>query len=785
MARAGLKRKAKAPTDGRFFPSGSTLLDCVLGGGWGQARVLNVVGDRSTSKCIRDAFINIKGYGLAYVDDLGRDFPDGDSLFGGTLAFDRDEPCHASHFYKKITDKTIRYVTEHGFELTATPNHKVRVINSNLEFEMRRMDELSPGDHVIIAPETNLFADDYVPLNFRSTRKLRVFSEIAFPDKLNETLAEFLGFFVADGSSCNRNIKVTCYAGFWKRERFLELVGNLFPGAFKYDQEDFTFSSQVSDFVYSLFEKNIDNCTARKKFVPRSILMSPESVQAAFLRGLISCDSGSSDSNISYTTASRFLCRQIQMLLLNFGVVATFDCKYTKLPQWEEARPYYNLGLSGTRLDIFLEKIGLAFIYQKPLTWNPCSTYLSIPFAGDRLRAEISAARARLGWTRNGKIDGGDRFPKTKLFCRQAYPHLSREELSRCLELLEGFIAPQFLDKCVDILNTSYVFEQIESIEEINEPQMVYDVHVPDGHLFWASGFINHNTGLAIEACTNFSMLFGPEHVRYNEAEAAFDRDYAAELGFPDNITFTGDEARKVEDQHGSRTVEQFSADLNTFLDEREGRTPGLYVLDSLDALSDDAELDRKPGEASYGTAKAKALSEMFRKLNSRMERSGCTLMVISQIRDNIGVTFGEKKKRSGGHALDFYSSQIVWLSVVEKIKQKISGVDRIVGVRVRVMNKKNKLGVPFRSADFDYLFNYGIDDEISCLDWLKTNGTGGIELPMELEGKGGMRAEVLAARKEQDRESLQILSQEIKRVTIARWAEIEDAFKPTMKKYG
>jgi len=289
-------------------------------------------------------------------------------------------------------------------------------------------------------------------------------------------------------------------------------------------------------------------------------------------------------------------------------------------------------------------------------------------------------------------------------------------------------------------------------------------------------------TGLAIEACTNFARMFSADDVRYNEAEAAFDRDYAATLGFPDGISFTGDEARKEEDRHGSRTVEDWCDDLDTFLVGRAGKVPSLYVLDSMDALSDDAELEKKRGEGSYGTAKAKLISEAFRKLNSRMERSGCTLMIISQIRDNIGVMFGEKHKRSGGKALDFYASQILWLSAVEKIKQKVSGgSDRIVGMKIKAMNKKNKLGNPFRSAEMLYYFNYGIDDELSCLDWLKKEGTGRVSLGADLKE---LREEVLLARKNQDRESLGILAEEIRRVTRARWQEIEDALEPPMRKY-
>jgi hypothetical protein len=84
--------------------------------------------------------------------------------------------------------------------------------------------------------------------------------------------------------------------------------------------------------------------------------------------------------------------------------------------------------------------------------------------------------------------------------------------------------------------------------------------------------------------------------------------------------------------------------------------------------------------------------------------------LVISQVRVNIGVTFGEKYHRSGGKAMDFYASQILWLSHMGTIVVKRNGFKRIVGVRVRARCKKNKLIAPFGECEFIIRFGYGID---------------------------------------------------------------------------
>jgi len=273
-------------------------------------------------------------------------------------------------------------------------------------------------------------------------------------------------------------------------------------------------------------------------------------------------------------------------------------------------------------------------------------------------------------------------------------------------------------------------------------------------------------TGLAIEACANFACLYGAEHIRYAESESAFDDDYARIIGLPDGLKVTG----------GITTVEEFYNDLLLFCKEHP---QSLYVLDSLDALSDSDEMGRQIGEATYGTSKARKLSELFRRAVDTIARAQCTLMIISQVRDKIGVAFGETKTRSGGRALDFYASQIVWLSEVAKIKRSAHNHERVVGIQARARVRKNKLAAPHREADFLLLFNYGIDDEQSLLDWLKKHkALGDID-------ENRIKADIRQARKIGDRAALGEVNTLLTHQTRALWEKIEAAVAPTMQKYG
>lgn len=282
-------------------------------------------------------------------------------------------------------------------------------------------------------------------------------------------------------------------------------------------------------------------------------------------------------------------------------------------------------------------------------------------------------------------------------------------------------------------------------------------------------------TLLAIEACANFHIQYPHGYIRYAEAEAAFDEKYAAALGMPiEAVDFaSGDNEIK--------TIEDFHADMVKAMDANKDR-PMLYILDSLDALSDDAEAKRDITDASYGGSKPKKLGELFRRLVQRMETQDVLLIVISQLRDKLNVTFGEKQTRSGGRALDFYASHIVWLAETEKMKRTVEKVERVVGVRVRARVKKNKVGLPFRECEYPILFGYGIDDLTANVEWLIDVGRGDrlseigvsaagykIRIP-NLRNKGGAELREVRAK--------------LAAIVVEEWQRIEQNFLPQSRKY-
>lgn len=281
-------------------------------------------------------------------------------------------------------------------------------------------------------------------------------------------------------------------------------------------------------------------------------------------------------------------------------------------------------------------------------------------------------------------------------------------------------------------------------------------------------------TALATEALINFLQSYPQGAAAYREVESAFDKHYAAAMGLPVDLIDFGEE------QLG--TVEDFARDFDKFLDQQiAAKKPGIYVLDSLDALSDEAEMERDIGKGSYSMEKAKKLGEFFRKTVRKQELAKVLLIVVSQVRDNIGALFGEKHKRSGGRALDFYASQSLWLAHIKTLKRTISKVERPIGVTIKGKLKKNKVGLPFREAVFDFMFGYGTEDLGASFEWLQKVGRlDAIGLVTQPEVKTYIRG--LDALSDDDyRKERERLSKAVKKV----WAEVENTFLPTRVKYG
>lgn len=284
-------------------------------------------------------------------------------------------------------------------------------------------------------------------------------------------------------------------------------------------------------------------------------------------------------------------------------------------------------------------------------------------------------------------------------------------------------------------------------------------------------------TLLAMEITANFHLQCPDGKSRYGESEAAFDKPYASALGMPVNkIEFNDPKNGPM------RTVEDLYDDMVRFMDENP-KVPKLYIIDSLDALGDDAEMEREFDKDDMGGKKPKLIGQLFRRLIERMEDERMAFVVVSQIRENMNAkAFQEKYKRSGGKALDFYATHIIWLTEIGKIKRDVAKITRIVGVDVKLRVRKNKVGLPFREVDYPVLFGYGIDDMTASASWLVENHREAMLAPLGMSKAGypTLLAKIRNEGGDEAREMRLALSKIVRR----EWAIVETSFLPKSRKY-
>jgi len=499
------------------------LLDrMVLGDGTGLGKCVNSMTYVQSS----EGLLEIKDLAIKYGFNLKADtlyeLPEDFSILS------IEGPHRASHLYYSGHHEGLRIITHKGFELSGLSHHPIFCPQEG-ELVYKRLDEIKTNDYVCIN-RGGLFSVNYCFIHYESSSTCNKYE---VPLILHEELSELLGYYVSEGNNSKKwSLTITQhYDEIRNRIRFL------LKSVFNYEETGFNKSFCVEVVINSLFIKEIFDYLgvntggkSEGQVVPGTVLSSPKSVIVAFLRGYFEGDGSVEVSNkiVSCSSKSEKLLKQVQILLLQFGIVSRRKKKWVKVKNGKNL--YWILYFCGKNVEIFQKEIGFVSERKQKSLEEIRSEKRNtnddiIPMGSIILKQAMSDIISHLrklpeqknfsskgsGWKGLVGVQYKEKLEKYIYKKRR----LTYEGLKEFLYKIESLkLAPvvsnySFLK---DIMNNNIFFDKVVSKEKsIDE---YFDLHVPEVHNFIGNGFINHNTlqgiaaySFALEQKQNLKLL--------------------------------------------------------------------------------------------------------------------------------------------------------------------------------------------------------------------------------------------------------------------------------------
>jgi len=489
---------------GRFV-IGGTLADSGLTGRKNIVDTYGGIGSHGGGCfCVSgDSLINYSN-GLAQIKDMKKD------VENKILVKTDIHPTFAENWLDNGVMKTKIVNTIDGYSLEGSKNQLVRVIDKKGNYTWKRLDALSIGDFVAMQRKNRLFAEKFDIKNFNykykeGTAEKRK-NKFILPKQLTEDYAYLMGLLIGDGNCMMRGGIAICICEPEQIENTQKLYKKLFGKSGKiFGHWAFIGGVEMRDYLRCL---GVDFKRSWEKDVPKSIFNSPKTVVAAFLRGLFDTDGGVSMfgrnhnfPHIYLNSASPRLVRNVQQLLLSFGIISTINVsnntgKISKIKnrEVESKHPEYRVRIRGAKsVSIFKNEIGFRLPRKQKILESiklePKRDYLFIPNQKDRIK--------RL-WMKLTSKERQKDSCKIGRFTRSSNGKATKELTYGKLKEFLTFSETRFKnDLDFEYLKSLYAMGHYYSKVICVRPSFnnVYDLRVPGAHTFTANGFICHNSG--------------------------------------------------------------------------------------------------------------------------------------------------------------------------------------------------------------------------------------------------------------------------------------------------
>lgn len=680
-------------------------------------RMIEIFGPPSSGKCQPASTMTLGEHGMVTIGELFElcgykpVVASKDVEHSVGLLNERGEIEQTSHLTWNGRKAIKRIVGESGMFTEATLRHPLRVINEHGWIVWKHAGDIRVGDYLVAMRGTNAFGTG----------------------SLSTDEAKLIGYLIADGSLNNSsrisfsNSDVEIEAEF---KRLMSVVAPTVDVKTRSKIGTGTVDHYINNTALRAeMERRYDLKLAKAAFksVPLCVRQAGRDAQVAFLRGYfeLECSVNANKGVIEVTSASSELIRQIQLMLLNLGILSRsapkrvdgYEHVYTRLTIGSySAREFLKIvGFETTARRDVVEQMG----EMKRETSVDC-----IPNIHDLIRSLYD--------TTDTDREGNRLCEKFMLAAESERSRgLNYGALSEIIDYFaknerENLRNKHILEYLGSLSNERPFFDRVVSIEDGEEP--TFDVCLPETHSFWANGYISHNTAIATNIMVAAQKAGGI--AMYNDHERSFDVGLAATNGLntkrPYWIFKTPETFEKsIAD---SMNVAQVIRDSKGIPDE----APIVIVFDSLASMIPKSKFESKDGKGKRGvdeynmndtTALARATSNVFPALAQWCEKYNVCVIFLNQARTKIGVMYGDPTTTPGGQAPEFYCS--VRIKLGKRTIEKGTGEDKeVTGQRVGAQCIKNKVSRPFRKASWNFMFNEdgtgGFDNVGSLVDYLK-----------------------------------------------------------------